>query len=264
MILQPSEERRRSGSHYTPRTLTEPIVRKALEPILKRVGENPKPEQVLALKIADIAVGSGAFLVETCRQLAEALVAAWHHHNCTPQIPPDEDEVLLAKRTIAQKCLYGVDRNPMAVDLTKLSLWLATLAKDHPFTFLDHSIRPGDSLVGLTRRLIGSFSWSYGTGSIQFVLGQADLNKMIEVAAIERQKIIEASDALSPQQKVDHLRRADAALELARLAGDYCVSGVFRGAPGYQKARCSSAIARWPRFGADPDAVVVPLPPARS
>jgi len=122
MILQPSEERRRSGSHYTPRTLTEPIVRKALKPILERLGPHPKPEQILALKVADIAVGSGAFLVETCRQLAEVLVDTWYHHNCTPPIPPDEDEVLLAKRTIAQKCLYGVDRNPMAVDLTKLSL----------------------------------------------------------------------------------------------------------------------------------------------
>jgi hypothetical protein len=225
MILQPSEERRRSGSHYTPRTLTEPIVRKALEPILKGLGANPKPEQILALKIADIAVGSGAFLVETCRQLAETLVGAWHYHDCTPQIPPDEDEVLFAKRAIAQKCLYGVDRNPMAVDLSKLSLWLATLAKDHPFTFLDHSIRCGDSLVGLTRRQIGRFSWSEGTG--QLVLGQADLDKMIEAAAIERQKIIEASDSLSPHQKAEHLRKADAALGFARITGDFCVSAFF-------------------------------------
>jgi hypothetical protein len=112
---------------------------------------DPRPDQILALKIADIAVGSGAFLVETCRQLAEVLVVAWHHYDCTPPIPPDEDEVLLAKRTVAQKCLYGVDRNAMAVDLIKLSLWLATLAKNHPFTFLDHSIRCGDSLVGLAR-----------------------------------------------------------------------------------------------------------------
>jgi hypothetical protein len=84
MILQPSEERRRSGSHYTPRALTEPIVRKTLEPILDRLGPHPRPEHILALKIADIAVGSGAFLVETCRQLAEMLVVAWHHHDCTP------------------------------------------------------------------------------------------------------------------------------------------------------------------------------------
>ncbi len=66
-------------------------------------------------------------------------------------IPPDEDEVLHARRLVAQRCLYGVDKNPLAVDLAKLSLWLATLAKDHPFTFLDHALRHGDSLVGLSR-----------------------------------------------------------------------------------------------------------------
>ncbi len=70
---------------------------------------------------------------------------------CVPKdIPPDEDEILHARRIVAQRCLYGVDKNPMAVDLAKLSLWLATLAKDHPFTFLDHALRCGDSLVGLS------------------------------------------------------------------------------------------------------------------
>ena len=58
--------------------------------------------------------------------------------------------MLYARRLVAQRCLYGVDKNPMAVDLAKLSLWLATLAKDHPFTFLDHALRHGDSLVGLS------------------------------------------------------------------------------------------------------------------
>jgi hypothetical protein len=87
------------------------------------------------------------------------LVKAWHVHQCVPKLPPDEDELLHARRLIAQQCLYGVDKNPMAVDLSKLSLWLATLAKDHPFTFLDHSLRCGDSLVGLSREQITSFSW---------------------------------------------------------------------------------------------------------
>ena len=76
-----------------------------------------------------------------------------------PAIPPDEDEALYAQRMVAQRCLYGVDKNPMAVDLAKLSLWLATLAKNHPFTFLDHALRHGDSLVGLTRKQIAAFHW---------------------------------------------------------------------------------------------------------
>jgi len=160
IVLQPSDERRRSGSHYTPRALTGPIVRTTLRPILEGLGPRPTPGQILDLAVCDPAMGSGAFLVEVCRQLGEALVDAWHAHDYVhnPPIPPDEDEVLHARRLVAQRCLYGVDRNPMAVDLAKLSLWLATLAKDHPFTFLDHALRPGDSLLGVTLNQIASFS----------------------------------------------------------------------------------------------------------
>ena len=159
-LLQPTDERRRTGSHYTPRSLTEPIVRHALEPAFERIGEAATPEQVLALKVCDPAMGSGAFLVEACRQLAARLVRAWTRHPGTrPEIPPDEDEDLLARRLVAQRCLYGVDRNPMATDLARLSLWLATLARDHEFTFLDHALKTGDSLVGLTARQIGSLTW---------------------------------------------------------------------------------------------------------
>ena len=153
MVLQPSDERRRSGSHYTPRSLTEPIVRTTLRPILERLGPNPTPEQILDLKVCDPAMGSGAFLVEAA--------ASWRGPGqglARPRLRPEESRrrgrVLHARRLVAQRCLYGVDKNPMAVDLAKLSLWLATLAKDHPFTFLDHALRCGDSLVGLTREQI--------------------------------------------------------------------------------------------------------------
>ena len=128
----------------------------------------PHPAQILQLNICDPAMGSGAFLVEVCRQLADHLVAAWHAHSKDPDsptyyplpaIPPDEDELLYSRRLVAQRCLYGVDKNVMAVDLAKLSLWLVTLARDHAFTFLDHSLRHGDSLVGLTREQIIGFHW---------------------------------------------------------------------------------------------------------
>jgi hypothetical protein len=105
MVLQPSEERRRSGSHYTPRTLTEPIVRTTLEPILARLrssdGRPPLSAQILDLKICDPAMGSGAFLVEACRQLGDVLVEAWRVHGDAPAIPPDEDEVIFARRLVA-------------------------------------------------------------------------------------------------------------------------------------------------------------------
>jgi hypothetical protein len=105
-------------------------------------------------------MGSGAFLVEACRALATRLVQAWERHKeKKPAIPPDEDEELHARRLVAQRCLYGVDKNPLACDLARLSLWLATLARDHEFTFLDHALKSGDSLVGLSQEQIAATHW---------------------------------------------------------------------------------------------------------
>ena len=234
LVLEPTGERRRSGSHYTPRSFTEPIVRKTLEPILKRFGEQPTPAQILELKICDIAVGSAAFLVETCRQLADVLVRAWRVHGGRPALPPDETEELLAMRTIAQRCLYGVDRNPMAVDLAKLSLWLATLAKDHPFTFLDHAIRCGDSLVGLTRRQIETFTWKTGFTTGQ--LWEQEVRKRTAAALRERQNLLGLGDDYgTPQLKREKLEKADELLDLVRFIGDAAVAAFF--AADKEKAR---------------------------
>ncbi|MBV8129423.1 MAG: hypothetical protein JO114_17395 [Planctomycetaceae bacterium] len=173
-------DRRSSGTHYTPRSLTEPIVQYTLEPLVYVGPAEGKPKEewvlrpakdLLDLKICDMACGSGAFLVHVCRYLAERLLEAWEDAEkrhpgvpgITPEgsastgaaneqlIPKDTDERLAyARRIVAQRCLYGVDKNPLAVEMAKLSLWLLTLAKDRPFTFLDHAIRCGDSLVGVS------------------------------------------------------------------------------------------------------------------
>ena len=229
LLLQPNEERRRSGSHYTPRALTGPIVQRTLEPILARLreaggGNAPRPAAVLDLKVCDPAMGSGAFLVEACRQLGDALIEAWKIHGGRPEIPPDEDETIFARRLVAQKCLYGVDRNPLAVDLAKLSLWLVTLAEDHPLTFVDHALRAGDSLVGLSRKQIGAFDWKAGGGGNLFA-GKARA-ALARVQALRRQ-IREAGEGVP-----DHERRAlwnDAEHELAsvRLYGDLVLSAFF-------------------------------------
>jgi methylase of polypeptide subunit release factors len=226
LVLQPTDERRRSGSHYTPRSFTEPIVRKTLEPILKRLGEHPTPAQILSLKICDLAIGSGAFQVETCRQLGDALVKAWRHHGGRPTLPDDETEELLAMRIIAQRCLYGVDRNPMAVDLAKLSLWLATLAKDHPFTFVDHAIRCGDSLVGLTRRQIETFTWKSEFTTGQFF--EKDVRDRVKAALRERQVLLGMGDDYgTPQLKRERLEAADEKLNLVRNIGDAAIAAFF-------------------------------------
>ena len=228
MILQPSEERRRSGSHYTPRSLTEPIVRTTLEPVLARLrgpdGRPPTPERILDLKVCDPAIGSGAFLVEACRQLGDALIESWNVHGGKPEIPADEDEVVFARRLIAQRCLYGVDRNPVAVDLAKVSLWLVTLARDHAFTFLDHALRHGDSLVGLSRRQIEAFHWDPSKPPVLKGLG---IHESLAAVRDLRRRIREAGESVTAWELRDLWDQAQFELRKARLFGDLAVAAFF-------------------------------------
>lgn len=227
-ILQPTDERRRTGSHYTPRTLTEPIVRETLQPILDRLGPDATPEQILELRVLDPAMGSGAFLVEACRQLGERLVAAWARHGRRLDVPADEDELLFAKRLVATRCLYGVDKNPLTVELAKLSLWLETLAREHEFTFLDHALRAGDSLVGLDLVQLEA---------IDFDRARAERNRSgllhglvrerLRGLASDRAAVEELAEQLGEVELSDLLRRGEAKVaDLARL-GDAIVAAFF-------------------------------------
>jgi len=234
MVLQPSEERRRSGSHYTPRSLTEPIVRTTLRPILERLkgpkGEPPRPEQILDLKVCDPAMGSGAFLVETCRRLADALIESWEFHDAKPQVPSDEDEVVFARRMVAQRCLYGVDRNPVAVDLAKMSLWLATLAREHPLTFVDHALKHGDSLVGLTAEQIEGFHWDVEKLRKSRAFVSLKVSEHNERAHELRDRVRNAADDVPESELNELLREADGELHRVKLAGDLVVAAFFSGA----------------------------------
>ena len=239
IVLQPSEERRRSGSHYTPRELTEPIVRTALAPIFDRLrgeaGGPLRPEQILDFKVCDPAMGSGAFLVEACRQLGDALVAAWQAHDAMPEIPPDENEIIFARRQVAQRCLYGVDRNPKAVDLAKLSLWLVTLAKDHPLTFLDHALHPGDALVGLSRRQLEAFHWKDDAKPFQAGFEAMRAREQLARASGLRRRIREADDSVCEmelRQLCDDARRET---DTVRLLGDLALAAFFEGAKPKQR-----------------------------
>ncbi|MGH8542079.1 MAG: Eco57I restriction-modification methylase domain-containing protein [Gammaproteobacteria bacterium] len=244
MVLQPSEERRRSGSHYTPRMLTEPIVRTTLEPILAKlrdeVGRPPRPDQILDLKVCDPAIGSGAFLVETCRQLGDALIEAWHAHDEVPSVPADEDEVVFARRLIAQRCLYGVDRNPVAVDLAKMSLWLVTLAKDHPLTFLDHALRHGDSLVGLSRRQIEAFHWDPEAPRFEAGLETMKVQDHLAKVSQLRKRIREADETVQDWELRDLWDEVQSELSKVRLFGDLVLAAFFEGRkPKEQEAKRS-------------------------
>ncbi len=267
LILQPSEERRRSGSHYTPRSLTGPIVRDTLEPILDRLRKQaaapgnvggssatgnaggsapgnagvppasgtpaalpvPRPEHILDLKVCDPAMGSGAFLVETCRQLGDALVESWRYYNAAPEIPPDSDETIHARRLVARNCLYGVDRNAVAVDLAKLSLWLATLARDHPLTFLDHALRHGDSLVGLTLEQIQAFHWKGGKKRFQTGIETTWIREQIQKALRLRREIQDAGDETPDSELRDRLGEAENELARVKLTGDLIIAAFFEG-----------------------------------
>lgn len=169
-------DRRESGTHYTPRSLTEQIVNVALEPLVYTGPAEGRPRDqwilkppkaILDLKVCDPAMGSGAFLVQACRYLADRLVEAWAVAEASgcfvngdgdvvdaldtwDPLPAQADErINVARRLVAQRCLYGVDINPLAVELAKLSIWLVTLSEGKPFGFLDHNLRSGDSLLGI-------------------------------------------------------------------------------------------------------------------
>ncbi|MEH2376959.1 Eco57I restriction-modification methylase domain-containing protein [Nostoc sp.] len=243
LYLQPGEERRRSGSHYTPRALTEPIVKETLRPILSALGENPTPEQILELKICDLAMGSGAFLVESCRQLADKLVEAWNKQNVLPEIPIDEEPLLYARRLVAQRCLYGVDKNPFAVNLAKLSLWLLTLAKSHPFTFLDHALKWGDSLVGLTSQQIKTFNWdedkTYTDPNLPLI------NLSMEKVRFDRDEIHKLDDD-NYAAKRGFYDNIETELHDIRLKGDLVIASFF--AKDKDKARKDERDNSWLKF----------------
>jgi hypothetical protein len=143
-LRQTSNERKTTGSFYTPRAITDFLVRRTLAPLV----EGRSADEILALRVLDPAMGSGAFLVAACRFLAESVEQAritdgtWIEGDIT-----DADRVQLS-RLVAERCLYGIDRNPTAVQLARLSLWLTTLAAERPLTFLDHHLAAGNSLIG--------------------------------------------------------------------------------------------------------------------
>jgi hypothetical protein len=140
------DARKATATFYTPRALTDHLVRRTLAPLISTRSSHA----ILALRILDPAMGSGAFLVAACRYLAAAVEDArisegeWHPADVTAA-----DRAAL-RREIALRCLFGVDLNPMAVQLARLSVWLATLASDKPLTFLDHHFVAGNSLIGAT------------------------------------------------------------------------------------------------------------------
>ena len=161
LVVTETPSRRNAGAHYTPRSLAEDVVCHALEPLVFNPGPREtdnrsawRPltsDQILGLHVADIACGSGAFLVAAARFLADHLVKAWAREEVLGDYADQPGGARShALRQVVARCLYGMDINEMAVEMCKLSLWLVSLDKDKPFSFVDDKVFVGNSLLGIT------------------------------------------------------------------------------------------------------------------
>ncbi len=225
------------------------------------------PAEILDLKVCDPAMGSGAFLVQACRYLGDRLVDAWeqaekvgvgsendecntalpasHSHSNFRAIdsqgrvvdfPPDEpmskvqeDRLVEARRLVAEKCLYGVDINPLAVELAKLSLWLVTISKGRPFGFLDHNLKSGDSLLGISdvEQLV-QFRMKPVSGDLGNLMS-AQIRSSVEEAKKERLELRETRirDIRDIRVQMQHLEKAEAATSRLRDYADYFIGTVL-------------------------------------
>lgn len=139
--------RKETGSYYTPPQLVNELVLSALEPVISsklKVESKNRERAILSIRVCDPACGSGHFLLAAARRIAKELARIR-----TGEDEPAPERVREAVRDVISHCIYGVDRNPLAVDLCRVALWLESHSADKPLTFLDHRIRCGDSLIGV-------------------------------------------------------------------------------------------------------------------
>ena len=142
--------RKTTGSYYTPTSLIDALLDSALDPVLDRAAKEADPEQAyLSLTVCDPACGSGHFLVAAARRIAKRVAAL---RSGDPEPPPEV--VREAMSDVVSRCIYGVDLNPLAAELAKVSLWLETMDPGKPLAYLDAQIKVGNSLIGATPRLL--------------------------------------------------------------------------------------------------------------
>lgn len=252
-----TSSRKNAGAHYTPRSLAEEVVRYALEPLVFSPGPHQtssrkrwrrkSSDEILELRVADIACGSGAFLVAAARFLASELVEAWYEEGAIPAVT--EEYCLQAMREVVARCLYGVDINEMAVEMCKLSLWLVSLDRRRPFSFVDNKVFVGNSLIGLTsidqlaaRRVDGRFAqtvrlWTEaGDGRIAYA--SLEVENAIDRAITIRRNLAQPIDEGDPMRnaatKRAQMRRLRTELSSVREIADAVVaSALLEGAkPG--------------------------------
>ncbi|WP_328222863.1 Eco57I restriction-modification methylase domain-containing protein [Streptomyces sp. NBC_00310] len=263
LFVTESSLRKNTGTHYTPRTLAEEVVRHALEPLVYEPGPLqtadekawvPKTaDQILELKVADIAMGSAAFLVAACRYLGDRLIEAWAREEraeavayragravdaVTAADAESDPLVIEARRQIIEHCLYGVDINPMAVEMAKLSLWLVSMDPERPFTFLDDRLVAGDSLLGVTSlEQLKAVHLDVEKGDLLGAAAEAD--RLVGEVVATRHAIteIEGDGTEALAEKRELLREVREKTAKLRLVGDLVAGAAL--------ATCASGRVAW-------------------
>ncbi|MDH6438192.1 hypothetical protein M2158_006733 [Streptomyces sp. SAI-144] len=262
LYVTESSLRKNTGTHYTPRFLAEEVVLHALEPLVYEPGplqtadtgewRLKSADQILDLKVADIAMGSAAFLVAACRYLGDRLIEAWESEgradamayragravDAVTAADAEQDPVVVeARRQIIEHCLYGVDINPMAVEMAKLSLWLVSMDPGRPFTFLDDRLVAGDSLLGVhNMEQIQSVHMKPGQQT-DILAEQA--RQLVDQLTRERLAItaIRGVDLPALQEKRERLEEVNRHSRRLRLVGDLIAGAAL--------ATCASGRVPW-------------------
>lgn len=249
LMVKETPSRRNSGTHYTPRSLAEEVVLHALQPLCYEPGPYQTSDElqwklkssddILGLKVADIACGSGAFLVSAARYLADRVVESWMSED--PANANRRDLHLRAIREVVANCLYGADINDMAVEMCKLSLWLVSLDRDLPFSFVDDKVFLGNSLLGITNldqlRKI-HIDPSRVPVVNMFEIFDVDIDAIIAKAVDLRRTLATEIDELDParnsaakQRQLDELHRLTS--DLREIADGVIAAGLsLGGKPG--------------------------------
>jgi hypothetical protein len=262
LYVTESSLRKNTGTHYTPRFLAEEVVLHALEPLVYEPGplqtadtgewRLKSADQILDLKVADIAMGSAAFLVAACRYLADRLIEAWENEGRTDAMvyragravdavtaaDAEQDPVVVeARRQIIEHCLYGVDINPMAVEMAKLSLWLVSMDPERPFTFLDDRLVCGDSLLGVHSMEQLQSVHMKPQGQTDVLAEQA--RELVDQLTRERLAItaIKGVDLPALQKKRERLEEVNRHSRRLRLVGDLIAGAAL--------ATCASGRVPW-------------------
>jgi Eco57I restriction-modification methylase/restriction-modification enzyme MmeI-like protein len=250
LVVVETPSRATAGAHYTPKKLAQEVVRHALEPLVYDPGPHQRPEedgwtpidsdQILDLRIADIACGSGAFLVAAADYLAGRLVEAWHRDGVAPDKSP-HDQKTQAIREVIANCIYGADINVMAVEMCKLSLWLVSLDPKLPFSFVDDKILHGNSLLGLTdARQLKRQHVNPDAASTQGSLFDLDVDGILRQAKALRRRMAEPVIDNDPQRSAAAKRRQwhryqDLTADLTEVGDAVIAAGLRLGAkPGRQ------------------------------